>query len=227
MSEHAACHVHRPDHRHSIDTARILGAGLVLGAFLSRMLAELPWVPWPFYRWGLTAVFTLAISAGLLALERRSASAPYLVFYVLLTYVLQPAPNPLQAGVLLAGTLSLFLLLRVPRLRPHSDRLIALLLFAVAMAIKEGRAQRGVLVCGTGIGISIAANRYPEVRAALVHDAFGARMARRHNDANVICFGGRAIGIEVARDCLKIFLDTEFEDGGRHVRRVAKLSAPD
>lgn len=97
--------------------------------------------------------------------------------------------------------------------------------FALAGALKAGKANRGVLVCGSGIGISIAANRYPEVRAALIHDALGARLARQHNDANVICFGGRLIGEEVARDCLKVFLETQFE-GGRHAGRVAKLSKP-
>ncbi len=96
---------------------------------------------------------------------------------------------------------------------------------AVAKVIREGHAQSGVLVCGTGIGISIAANRYPEIRAALVHDAFTARLSRQHNDANVICFGGRTIGIEVAKDCLRIFLNTAFE-GGRHARRVDKLRSP-
>lgn len=97
--------------------------------------------------------------------------------------------------------------------------------FAVKMAeaLKDGKAERGVLLCGTGIGISIAANRFAHVRAALVHDAFGARMCRQHNDANVLVMGGRTTGPEVARDCLKIFLETEFE-GGRHARRVAKLS---
>jgi ribose 5-phosphate isomerase B len=94
---------------------------------------------------------------------------------------------------------------------------------ALAVALKGGKAKRGVLICGSGIGISIAANRHPELRAALVHDALGAKMSRRHNDANVICFGGRMIGADVARDCLKIFLETEFE-GGRHGRRVQKLS---
>lgn len=93
----------------------------------------------------------------------------------------------------------------------------------LAHAIRDGKARRGVLVCGSGIGISIAANRHPEVRAALIHDALGARLARQHNDANVICFGGRMIGAEVARDCLKVFLATEFE-GGRHAGRVAKLT---
>ena len=94
---------------------------------------------------------------------------------------------------------------------------------AVAQALKAGKADMGVLICGTGIGISIAANRHPEIRAALVHDALGARMCRQHNDANVIVFGGRMIGSEVARDCLDVFLNTEFE-GGRHQRRVAKIT---
>jgi len=95
--------------------------------------------------------------------------------------------------------------------------------YAMAQAIGEGKVKRGILVCGTGIGISIAANRHGHIRAALVHDAFGARMCRQHNDANVIVFGGRTVGSEVAKDCLKIFLSTEFE-GGRHAKRVAKLS---
>ncbi len=97
--------------------------------------------------------------------------------------------------------------------------------YAMAAAIREGRAARGVLVCGTGIGISIAANRHPEVRAALIHDAYGARMAREHNDANVICFGGRTTGTETALDCLRVFLSTPFA-GDRHARRVGKLSNP-
>ena len=97
--------------------------------------------------------------------------------------------------------------------------------YAMARALREGRVRMGLLICGSGVGISIAANRYPEVRAALVHDALGARLARQHNDANVICFGGRMIGAEVARDCLRVFLSTEFE-AGRHRRRVEKLSNP-
>lgn len=97
--------------------------------------------------------------------------------------------------------------------------------YAMARAIREGQVQRGVLICGSGIGISIAANRYPEVRAALVHDALGAKMARLHNDANVICFGGRMIGEDVAIDCLRLFLTAGFE-GGRHERRIGKLSNP-
>ena len=97
--------------------------------------------------------------------------------------------------------------------------------YALSAAIKGGRARRGVLVCGTGTGIAMAANRHPEIRAALVYDAFGARLARQHQDANVICFGERMIGAEVARDCLKQFLETGFE-GGRHAGRVDKLSNP-
>lgn len=93
----------------------------------------------------------------------------------------------------------------------------------VAEALKSGKVDRAVLLCGTGIGISIAANRFSHLRAALVHDAFGARMCRQHNDANVLVMGGRTIGPEIARDCLRLFLDTEFE-GGRHARRVAKLA---
>jgi ribose 5-phosphate isomerase B len=94
---------------------------------------------------------------------------------------------------------------------------------AVARAIRDGKASRGVLLCGSGIGISIAANRHPELRAALVHDALTARLARQHNDANVLVMGGRLVGPELAKDCLEVFLKTEFE-GGRHARRVAKMS---
>jgi len=94
---------------------------------------------------------------------------------------------------------------------------------ALAVTIRDGKATRGVLLCGSGIGISIAANRHPELRAALVHDALTARLARQHNDANVLVMGGRLVGPELAKDCLDVFLKTEFE-GGRHERRVAKLS---
>ncbi len=93
----------------------------------------------------------------------------------------------------------------------------------MAEAIADGRVAWGVLVCGTGIGISIAANRHRELRAALCHEPVSARLARAHNDANILVLGARITGIEVARDCLKIFLATAFE-GGRHERRVAKLA---
>jgi len=94
---------------------------------------------------------------------------------------------------------------------------------AMAEVIAARRAGRGVLVCGSGIGISIAANRNPEVRAAVAYDVTSARLSREHNDANVIAFGARLIGAEVAREALKVFLKTPFE-GGRHAGRVAKLS---
>lgn len=94
---------------------------------------------------------------------------------------------------------------------------------AVAEALADGRAGRGLLVCGTGIGISIAANRFPAVRAALCRSALDAQSAREHNDANVLALGARITGVEAAKDCLQEFLSTEF-DGGRHVARVDKLS---
>ncbi len=94
-----------------------------------------------------------------------------------------------------------------------------------AAAVAEGRAERGVLVCGTGIGMSMAANTHPGVRAALCHDAFTAEMARRHNDANVLCMGGRVTGAGVAEQMARIFLETPF-DGGRHQRRVELIDHP-
>ncbi|HJO88460.1 MAG: ribose 5-phosphate isomerase B [Alphaproteobacteria bacterium] len=93
---------------------------------------------------------------------------------------------------------------------------------ALAEAIIKGLAERGVLVCGSGIGVSITANRHPGIRASLCHNVETARLSRQHNDANVLALGGRIVGIEVARNCLKTFLETEFE-GGRHARRVAKM----
>ena len=95
---------------------------------------------------------------------------------------------------------------------------------ALAEAIKRGRAAKGVLICGTGLGISIAANRYLEVRAAPCTSVTMARLARQHNDANVLALGQRLIGSEVAMECLQVFLETPFE-GGRHQRRVNKLSS--
>jgi len=95
---------------------------------------------------------------------------------------------------------------------------------ALAQALAEGKARRGVLLCGTGIGMSMVANRHKGIRAAVCRDVTDARLARQHNDANVICLGGRTTGPEVARDCLRTFLTTEFEGGGRHTRRLAKFS---
>lgn len=95
---------------------------------------------------------------------------------------------------------------------------------AMAQAIAAERVKRGVLICGTGIGIGIAANRHRAVRAAVCHDVSSASLGRRHNDANVIALGARLIGDEVAKDCLRAFLSTGFDGGERHVRRVAKVS---
>lgn len=92
----------------------------------------------------------------------------------------------------------------------------------LADEIASGRAARGILVCGTGIGISIAANRNPAVRAAVCTSGQLARLARQHNDANVLALGARIVGEEVALDCVDEFLNTEFE-GGRHALRVAKI----
>ena len=93
---------------------------------------------------------------------------------------------------------------------------------ALAASISDGRADRGVLICGSGIGISMAANRHEGIRAAPCHDATTARLARQHNDANVLALGSRLLGIEVARECLRVFLGTAFE-GGRHQRRIDKM----
>lgn len=92
----------------------------------------------------------------------------------------------------------------------------------LARAVSDGRIERGILICGSGIGMSMAANRHPGVRAALCHDAYTAEMARRHNDANVLCIGERTTGPGVAEQIVRVFFDTDFE-GGRHERRVAKI----
>jgi ribose 5-phosphate isomerase B len=89
--------------------------------------------------------------------------------------------------------------------------------------LRDGRVGRGVLICGAGVGKSIAANRHREIRGALLHDGLTARLARQHNDANVLIPGGRLLGPELASDCLKTFSTIAF-DGGRHERRVAKMS---
>lgn len=92
---------------------------------------------------------------------------------------------------------------------------------AVADAVAAGEGL-GVLVCGTGVGMSMAANRHPGIRAALCADTFSARMTRMHNDANVLCLGSRVVGGGLALDILDAFLDARFE-GGRHAARVAKI----
>jgi len=97
--------------------------------------------------------------------------------------------------------------------------------YKLAAAVADGTAERGVALCGSGIGISMAVNRNPAARAALVSEPLSARLAREHNDANVIAMGARLIGIEMAKACLDAFLTTEF-GGDRHQRRVDKLSIP-
>lgn len=95
---------------------------------------------------------------------------------------------------------------------------------AVGEAVVSGRAALGIAVCGSGIGIGIAANKVAGVRAATVHDVTSARLARQHNDANVLCLGERLIGPAVARDAVDAWLEATFE-GGRHAGRVAKIDA--
>ncbi len=94
---------------------------------------------------------------------------------------------------------------------------------ALARAVESGGVERGVLVCGTGVGMSIAANRHAGVRAVVCSEPLSARMSRRHNDANVLCLGARVVGSDTALDILGAFVEAEFE-GGRHAGRVAKIS---
>ncbi len=94
---------------------------------------------------------------------------------------------------------------------------------AVAL-VQSGDAERAILICGTGIGMSMSANKARGIRAALVSEAFSARMCREHNDANVLCLGGRVTGPELIRECAEVFISTAFE-GGRHERRVGKIMA--
>ena len=96
---------------------------------------------------------------------------------------------------------------------------------AVGKAIAENQAERGIALCGSGIGISIAVNRVPQARCALVSEPLSARLAREHNDANVIAMGARLIGIEMAKACITEFLATDF-GGDRDLRRVGKLANP-
>jgi ribose 5-phosphate isomerase B len=94
----------------------------------------------------------------------------------------------------------------------------------VAGQVAGGEADRGLLLCGTGLGMTIVANKFPGIRACLCHDAYSARMSRAHNDANVLVMGGRVIAWDLARDITAIWLATPFE-GGRHALRLSKISA--
>ena len=93
----------------------------------------------------------------------------------------------------------------------------------VCKSVREGICELGILVCGTGIGMSIAANRHRDIRAALCHEAYTARMSRQHNNANILCLGGRVLGIEIALDVVGTWVETPFE-GGRHQRRIDMFS---
>jgi ribose 5-phosphate isomerase B len=95
--------------------------------------------------------------------------------------------------------------------------------FQVANAVSEGRAERGILICGSGIGMCIAANKVKGVRAAPCHDNITAEMSRRHNDANVLCLSADLLGVELIDRMVRIWLETPFE-GGRHARRVEKIT---
>lgn len=91
--------------------------------------------------------------------------------------------------------------------------------------VVSGKADRGILICGTGIGMTIAANKVPGIRCALVHDLFSAKATREHNDSNVLAMGERVIGPGVALEIVKIWLETEFSNGERHKNRVGKVKA--
>ena len=104
-----------------------------------------------------------------------------------------------------------------PRLAPNFGR-------RLSDAIRDKQAERGIAVCGSGIGISIAVNREPACRCALVNEPLSAKLSRQHNDANVIALGGRLTGLDLAKACVDAFLTTDFE-GGRHQRRVDQLTA--
>ncbi len=95
----------------------------------------------------------------------------------------------------------------------------------VARAVASGAFDRGVLICGTGIGISITANKVKGIRAACCSEPLSARLTRLHNDANIICFGGRIVGIEMAKAIVDAFFDAEFEGGGRHQKRIDLVAA--
>ena len=96
--------------------------------------------------------------------------------------------------------------------------------YPVAKAVADGECEKGILCCGTGIGISMAANKVKGIRAACCSDCFSAKLTRQHNDANILCMGGRVVGVGKALMMVDLFLRTEFE-GGRHQKRIDKLTA--
>ena len=96
---------------------------------------------------------------------------------------------------------------------------------AVAKAVLQGQAERGVLICGSGVGASVAANKLPGIRAAVCHDTYSARQGVEHDDMNILVFGARIIGEELARELVRAFLPAKFTAEERHVRRVGKIKA--
>jgi ribose 5-phosphate isomerase B len=93
----------------------------------------------------------------------------------------------------------------------------------VSEAVSSGRVERGILICGTGLGMSIVANKFPNVRATTCHDTYTAKMSRLHNDSNILVMGSRVIGRDTAAEIVRIWIETPFE-GGRHIRRLEKIS---
>ena len=96
---------------------------------------------------------------------------------------------------------------------------------AVAKAVLQGQAERGVLICGSGVGASVAANKLPDIRAAVCHDTYSARQGVEHDDMNILVFGARIIGEELARELVRVFLAARFTAEERHLRRVEKIKA--
>jgi ribose 5-phosphate isomerase B len=94
----------------------------------------------------------------------------------------------------------------------------------VSEKVSRGELEKGILICGTGIGMSMVANKFPKVRAALVNDLYSSRCSREHNDANILIIGGRIVGKELAKEIVKVWLETPFA-GGRHKRRLEKIEA--
>lgn len=94
----------------------------------------------------------------------------------------------------------------------------------VAEKITSGELKRGILICGTGVGMSVVANKFPGVRAALANDLFSARFSREHNDSNILVMGGRLIGKDLAKEIVRVWIETPFA-GGRHIRRLEKVEA--
>ncbi|PYV44307.1 MAG: ribose 5-phosphate isomerase B [Acidobacteria bacterium] len=134
-----------------------------------------------------------------------------------------------HAGFLLKGSLVEFLKSEghvVLDLGTHSSEPVDYPDFAktVGEAVLQGKAERGILVCGSGVGACVAANKLPGIRAGLCHDSYSARQGVAHDDVNVLCLGARVIGPELALDVLRVWLATRFSQGERHKRRLAKIA---